>query len=89
MVIVDVAGAVAVTCTCAGLKEQVGADAGVGETEQVKVVVPVKPPDGLIVTVAVLDWPGATEPGVGDAGTEMPKSGGAGLIVRAGFTLTL
>jgi hypothetical protein len=57
-----------VTCTCAGLSEHVGADAGIGDTEQVNATVPVNPPAGLTVTAAVANWPGVTELGVSDFG---------------------
>ena len=67
---VDVACPPFVTGTCAGFKEQVGANACVGDTEQVSATVPVNPPPGLTVTVASADWPGVTELGVSDVGAE-------------------
>ena len=67
---VDVACPPLATCTCAGLNEQVGANAGVGETEQVNATVPLNPPPVPTVTVAFADWPGVTELGVGDVGAE-------------------
>jgi hypothetical protein len=84
---VEVADPLPVTATLAGLNEHVGAGAEAGDTEQLNATVPVNPPVGSTVTVAVADWPGITELGVSDDGAETVKSGGSGFTVRVGLTL--
>jgi hypothetical protein len=75
MVNVELACPPLVNCTCAGAHEQVGANGGAGDTVQVNVTIPANPPVDANVNVAVADWPGVTELGVGEDGAETLKSG--------------
>jgi hypothetical protein len=54
---------------------------------QVNATVPVNPPVDPTVTLAIPDWPGATELGFVVVGAETLKSGAAGFSVSEGCTL--